>query len=231
MARAARWLPLVSIIALLGAAMIAAAYSNPTITRVGNGRGAVVTAPPEAETAQPPTPESAAPTLPPEAGFVLPGWVARLATALCAAFVLALLAALLWMLVRDRLSERRATLTAEPGAGQAPTPQAQIRAAVQEVLADLDDADVDPRRAVIACWVRLEESAAEAGTPREPGDTSTDLVRRLLATHDVSATVLDGLAAVYREARYATHVVDAAMRDEARSALRQLRDELSVGAR
>src|SRR5262249_18730925 len=100
---------------------------------------------------------------------------------------------------------------------------------VDEGLADLDDADADPRRAVIACWVRLERAAAEAGTPRGVGDTSADLVSRLLASHMVSGTVLAAFASVYREARFATHTVDVAMREQARAALRQVRDELAAG--
>jgi hypothetical protein len=40
--------------------------------------------------------------------------------------------------------------------------------------------------------------------------------------------VLLPLAEVYRLARYATHTVDAGMRDSARAALRQLRAELSA---
>ena len=86
--------------------------------------------------------------------------------------------------------------------------------------------DADPRRAVIACWVRLEQAAAAAGTPRQPGDTSTELVGRLLREHQVSADVLEAFAAVYREARFAPHEVDLGMRDQARAALRRLRDEL-----
>jgi hypothetical protein len=45
----------------------------------------------------------------------------------------------------------------------------------------------------------------------------------------VSAGVLDAFAAVYREARFATHTVDIGMRDQARAALTQLRDELAIG--
>ena len=103
----------------------------------------------------------------------------------------------------------------------------QVIAAVDAGLADLDDADADPRRVVIACWVRLEQAAAAAGTPRDVGDTPTELVTRLLAGHAVSAAVLYRLAEVYRLARYATHTVDVAMRDQARAALGQLRAELS----
>jgi hypothetical protein len=100
---------------------------------------------------------------------------------------------------------------------------------VDSGLADLD-ADADARSAVIACWVRLEETAAAVGTPREIGDTSTDLVVRLLGAHDISGPVLDRLAGLYREARYATHVVDDQMRQDARAALRQLRAELGAAA-
>ena len=34
-------------------------------------------------------------------------------------------------------------------------------------LVELDDRTTDPRTAVIACWVRLEEAAAAAGVPRQ----------------------------------------------------------------
>jgi hypothetical protein len=56
-------------------------------------------------------------------------------------------------------------------------------------------------------------------------------VLKLLSDHDVSAEVLAGFAEIYREARFATHVVDDTMRTQARTALRQLRDELGAGVR
>src|SRR5213076_2530874 len=119
-------------------------------------------------------------------------------------------------------------ITVEPG--EPPPPVAhpeQVVAAVDAGLAELADSDADPRRAVIACWVRLEQAAAAAGTPRNVGDTPAELVTRLLAGHAASATVLYQLAEVYRLARYATHTVDATMRDQARAALGQVRAELS----
>jgi hypothetical protein len=102
-----------------------------------------------------------------------------------------------------------------------------VLAAVDAGLSDLDDADTDPRRAVIACWVRLEQAAAAAGTPRQVGDTPAELVTRLLAGHAVSPGALYPLAEAYRLARYATHTVDPTMRDQARAALGQVRAELS----
>src|SRR5262249_35437498 len=65
-----------------------------------------------------------------------------------------------------------------------------VRAAVDEGLHGLDESDADPRRAIIACWVRLEQAAAAAGTSRAAGETSTDLVARVLAGHRVNADVL-----------------------------------------
>ena len=63
----------------------------------------------------------------------------------------------------------------------------ELVAALDAGLEELSDADRDPRRAVIACWVRLEQAAAAAGTPRHPGDTPTDLVGRLLAEQQVDS--------------------------------------------
>jgi len=232
-ARALRVVPVAAVLALLGAAMVAAAFSNPTIGRVPDRPRVLPTAtgPPD-ERAAPPTALVATPSLPPDGSFVLPAWISWLVSALCAAALLAVVGSLLWLMLRDRLMQRRARLVAETGPAPVPTTKEQVRAAVEEGLENLDDADQDPRRAIIACWVRLEEAAAGAGTPRGVGDTSTDLVRHLLVTQQVSGPILDGLAGVYREARFATtHAVDAAMRDQARSAMRQLRDELSVGVR
>jgi hypothetical protein len=82
---------------------------------------------------------------------------------------------------------------------------------------------------VIACWVRLEQAAAAAGTPRHPGDTPTDLVGRLLAEQQVNSRVLAALLDVYRQARYATHTVDDRMRAQAVDALQRLRADLGAG--
>jgi hypothetical protein len=112
------------------------------------------------------------------------------------------------------------TRTSGSGAGDG------LLAAVDEAVARSED-DPDPRRAVIACWVRLAEAAAAAGIPRHESDTATDLVVRLLRGHRVSEPVLAAFAEAYWLARYATHAVDERMRAQARSALQRLRAELS----
>jgi hypothetical protein len=220
------------VVALLGAAMLASLYANPSIPAFVEGaRNAPTprTLPPERPLTHSPLPS---PSAPGEPEAFLPRWVGWALTFLCLGLLLAIIVSLLWTLLRDRLAQHRTAGAVDRS--QLPNfadTQRAVRAAVDVGLADLDDSDADPRRAVIACWVRLERAAAVAGTPREPGDTSTDLVARLLASHMVSGDVLAGLAAVYREARFATHTVDAAMRDQARSALRLLRDELMTDVR
>lgn len=102
----------------------------------------------------------------------------------------------------------------------------EVRAALRAGLTGLDAGD-DPRRAVIACWLRLEHAAAGAGTPRLAADTTADLVARLLAAHQVGGPALDRLAAAYSQARYAPHEVDESLRVTARRALAEVDAELS----
>jgi hypothetical protein len=85
----------------------------------------------------------------------------------------------------------------------------------------------ETREAIIACWLRLEDIAGEAGVSRRPAETAADLTERVLATHQVSGPTLSRLADLYREARFSGHRMDESARDEARSALEQVRDELS----
>jgi hypothetical protein len=218
-----RLLSLLAVAALLGGGVMAAALSSPTVTRVPL---------PAERTSQEPGAE-AIPTAARDGGIyvgipddLLPAWTTRVVALLCLAFVAVVVGMLIWYVVRDRFRVRSAPLVSTPG--PAPAGTDEVVAALDAGLDRLGDRDTDPRRAVIACWVRLEDAAAAAGTPRHPGDTPTDLVARLLAAHRVSRPVLDEFAAVYREARYATHVVDERMRAAAVRSLSHLRAELTV---
>jgi hypothetical protein len=220
--------PLAAVVALLAAAMLATAYANPSIDRVPRGPLVNATEPPL--TLGPPEQRTPIGTVAPEAGAVVPPWVGWALSVLCAALILFVVGLLVWMLLRNKLTGRADSVALDDTTAPTATETSRrVRAALDEGLTDLDEADSDPRRVVIACWVRLEVAAAAAGTPREVGDTSTELVERLLVTSPVTEGVLAAFAAVYREARFATHTVDAGMRDQARAALTQLRDELSVG--
>lgn len=224
------WLALLAVGGLLGLAALAASLSAPAVNRLP---------PPSADQTFEfgtglPSRSADQPTEAPPRGrqtIDIPAWVADLALALCVAATLGIVLFMTWALIRDTFSTRRRALPVDGDAGQSLRSRTdEVVAALDEGLADLSDADRDPRRAVIACWLRLEQAAAAAGTPRQVVDTSTDHVLRLLNEHRVDRRVLGRFAEIYREARYATHTVDDRMRAEAQSALRQLRAELVAGA-
>ncbi|MEV4509388.1 DUF4129 domain-containing protein [Dactylosporangium sp. NPDC049525] len=226
-----RWLPVLAVIAVLGVAAVAASTSSPEISKLPVPP--LDTTPPvpsDLPTAD--TVATVAPSAAPEqaSSFAFPDWVTYTAGVLCVLVLVVAAGVLVWSLLRNGDPKRKARLFVEP---KRPTPMtddggAAVIAAVDAGIVELSDTDTDPRRAVIACWVRLERAAAAAGTPRETGDSPTDLVTRLLAGHQVSRPTLEGLAFVYREARYATHAVDERSRQGAIEALRQLRTELAL---
>jgi len=221
-----QWFPLIAVAALLAVGALAAARSSVQLTQVL----------PKPDIAEPqldrPPPTAGAPHTGPEDGSAaLPDWVGTVIGGLCLLAVAIAVGILVWHVMRDRLRVRSAPIAVAAARPRpAPANADEVVAALDAGLTELSDADTDPRVAVIACWVRLEETAAAAGTPRHLGDTSTDLVRRLLAAHRVSGPVLDDFAGVYRVARYATHTIDERTRADAIRALAFLRGELTAGA-
>lgn len=225
-----RWWPLAAVAALLALAALAASHSSVQLTPVDRGPGAE---PGElAET----LPTKTAPTADPTDHHVpVPDWLFTATAVFCALVAVGVIGGALWMLLRDLLRRRpgrsplRRRRRRPDRLRTGPETAEEVVAALDAGLVDLSDSDADPRRAVIACWVRLEQAAESAGMPRQVGDTPTDLVTRLLAGgRPVSADVLAAFADVYREARYATHTVDERMRQQARDALRRLRAELTT---
>ncbi|MEV4845540.1 DUF4129 domain-containing protein [Micromonospora matsumotoense] len=230
-----RWWPVALVALLLLAAALAAGHSSIGASRIPPAADNIPYVPeyPSAEPAAsiPVEPRTDAE----QTRASVPQWIATAAIGLLGLAILVAVGYLAWTLLRGAL---RRTTRAVPAARARRTAEGTARevvAALDAGLEELDDADTDPRTAVIACWVRLEEAATEAGVPRRTGDTPTDLVTRLLRGDPAagvpaiaSADVLDGFAHVYREARYATRSVDARMRDQARGALRRLRGELTA---
>ncbi|MGH8793918.1 MAG: DUF4129 domain-containing protein [Stackebrandtia sp.] len=119
----------------------------------------------------------------------------------------------------DRVDSRAA---AQPSAEE-------MRDALQAGLVDID-AGGDPRAAVIACWLRLEHAAADAGVARLASETPAELVQRVLAACRVDDRALSELADAYRRARYAPHDVDVDLRQRARAALAAVDAQLAAAA-
>jgi hypothetical protein len=225
-----RWWPLAAVLGLLFLTSLAATRSTPQLDQLAPEPEPTAATPPPL---LPPNPQQQptglGPASPRSAPTGLPDWVGTAALTVLIILGVVFAALLIWAFVRDqvRRQDRRAPRPMPVATPQAPADE--LVAAVDAGLEELSDTDRDPRRAVIACWVRLEQAAAVAGTPRQPGDTPTDLVSRVLAEQRVDARLLSALRDVYREARYATHTVDDRMRAEARSALQRLRADLGAG--
>jgi hypothetical protein len=227
LARVRRWWPLAAVLVLLFVTALAATRSSPQLDQITPD--ATPTSPPPLLPRTEPSATTGAPQ-PPDAARGLPEWLGSAALILLAVVGVVGIVLLIWAILRDQ-AKRRARRKGRRGAAGTSGPRTaeELVAALDAGLEELSDTDRDPRRAVIACWVRLEQAAAAAGTPRNPGDSPTDLVGRLLREQNVDAQVLAALLAVYREARYATHTVDDEMRRQAISALERLRADLGSG--
>lgn len=84
-----------------------------------------------------------------------------------------------------------------------------------------------PRNAIVACWLRLEEAVGLAGFPRRPSETSTEFATRILGSLAVDATMFNGFARFYREARFSDHEMGEPARRAAIAALRSLYDDIA----
>lgn len=224
-----RWLPLLAVAALLASAFVASALAEPQINArpLSPADGSPEAAPSGSVTISQPPLVSAEP-VPREAPFEIPAWVETALGALCVLLVLVIVGALVFVAIRDSIQARGRPIEVDKGTPKPATHAAEVAAVLDAGLDQLAQSGSDPRSVVISCWVRLEDAAASAGTPRRPSDSPTDYVLRLLEVHQISRPVLDRLAAVYRAARYSFGDVDDSMRGEAVSALQHLRAELEA---
>ncbi|MFD2764101.1 DUF4129 domain-containing protein [Micromonospora eburnea] len=229
-----RWWPVAVVTLLLAGVALAAGHSTIGASRIPPVADHLPYVP-EYPTAEP------TPSIPVEprdaaepASAGIPQWILTAALVVLGLAALVAMGYAIWTVVSGALRRTTRAIPTQRVRRTAEGTAREVVAALDAGLVELDDRSTDPRTAVIACWVRLEEAAEEAGVPRLAEDTSTDLVSRLLRGDPAagvpaiaSTDVLDGFAHVYREARYATHTVDERMRDQARAALRRLRGELT----
>lgn len=89
-------------------------------------------------------------------------------------------------------------------------------------------AEGEPRNAIVATWLDLEESTTASGLTRRPAETPGEYVSRVLRTWDVDVRALADLADLYREARFSAHPIGTEQRDRALRDLDRLHADIAA---
>lgn len=118
---------------------------------------------------------------------------------------------------------RAGSAAIEPSAGD---DEDSLREAVesgQSALGLLDDA----RAAIIACYAAMEQTLAQAGTARATADTPYELLLRAADQGLIRTDAATRLTTLFYEARFSSHPMPPARRDDARRALAEVAASLA----
>jgi hypothetical protein len=107
-----------------------------------------------------------------------------------------------------------------------PTGTREVAEAVDDGLDALADGPVDD--VIVACWVRLEDAAAAAGSGRRPSETSAELAVRVLTSFHAPSDAVERLLELYRAARYSRHPLGEDDRVAAMAALGAIRQAIGT---
>lgn len=105
----------------------------------------------------------------------------------------------------------------------------ELSAVVERSLAELE-AEVDPRRAVIAAYAGMEQTLAVHGVPRAPAEAPLEYLARALVELRVGEASAARLTELFQRARFSRHEVGEETKQEAIEALAAVRDELRGAA-
>ncbi|MEO7286411.1 MAG: DUF4129 domain-containing protein [Jatrophihabitantaceae bacterium] len=143
-----------------------------------------------------------------------------------ALLVLLVVAMVITLVPRIKLRKRR-TVVVEPVqfASADSSLGSEVSATFAAALAGLRRGDRE--RAIIECWLRLEQLAESAGYPARAWQTSSEQVSWWLSVLPLPERELAELAELYREARYSNHRMTEQAVDRARGALALLRAGLA----
>ena len=128
-------------------------------------------------------------------------------------------------------ARRRIGLTAVAvGAGGGTDDEEQLREAVESGEAALREL-TDARAAIVACYVAMERELAGAGTARAAAETPDELLARAAGAGLIRGGAAGRLTGLFYAARFSSHPVPQASRDQARQALREMAADLSARPR
>ena len=126
-----------------------------------------------------------------------------------------------WFYYSWRTRRRR---TAMP-LGAARTVADELAESIGDAIDDLE-AEPDARRAVIAAYARMEAVLARNGFRRRPSETPLEYLRRILLGLTARGDSVSRLTALFEQAKFSRHDIDATMKDDAIGALREIRADL-----
>jgi NADH:ubiquinone oxidoreductase subunit 6 (subunit J) len=121
---------------------------------------------------------------------------------------------------------RRPTFDAEVNPGAAEEGRRAAGSAFAASLADLE-AEPDPRRAIVAAYARLLDGLDAAGFGRHLAEAPEEHLRRVLEQLRVPPAPLHTLVALFGEARFSEHPLDASHKQAAIDAFRAARDAIA----
>lgn len=140
--------------------------------------------------------------------------------------------ALLVISVVATLTARRRRPAAIPAPAESvasvPLPPApDLARAAERGLAEVGDRSRDPREAIIACYVAMEQELEKSpGTVPQASDTPAEVLARAVARRAVHAGSAAQLVDLFEEARFSPHVMNEGHRDDAVRALQVVQREL-----
>ena len=101
----------------------------------------------------------------------------------------------------------------------------ELAESISDAIDDLE-AEPDARRAVIAAYARMEAVLARNGLRRRPSETPVEYLRRILLGLTARGEAVSRLTWLFEQAKFSRHDIDAAMKQDAIGALREIRDDL-----
>jgi len=146
---------------------------------------------------------------------------------LIALLIIAIIIVLIVAWRRRRIASLRLSVPADLGVDEAADDLARAVESGRIALRDLDDA----RAAIIACYVAMEQTLAEAGAARGAAETPDELLVRAVAAGLVPAGPAALLTELFYEARYSTHHMPTSKRDQAEQALTEIAAGLPASER
>ena len=90
------------------------------------------------------------------------------------------------------------------------------------------DVGTDPRLAVMVAYAGLESALADLGQARDPAETPTEYMGRVLSQLRIDPSPLIKLAGLYEVARFSDHAVSVDDQLEAAASLHRVRQALAA---